>query len=514
VNRTALRSVAAMACALAACAPAVPPSAIAKIPTAPAPAPAATDAVPPPPKHVFRETPDAPFRASAPPLADALPHGMPPVHTFHLANGVPVYLLEQHASGFLRIQFLLQAREAPLGANAMAARGLWYGTSSLPMAQFRAATDGEMAAPGFSCDWGWFRATMTTTSDRAASSIARLAEVVLRPAFPASEIISSIRAAADENAPLDTAPPSIAARVLHAALYGLPQPEDELSELRSGDLGALSRNEVANAYAAALDSSPAALLVLGDTNEKTVRPLLEKSFGAWHGKKRPSSAKTTRLTLATSSPRLVVVDHPGSRTWVTFGGEGPAYPSADWAPLQVLRGLLNGSKGRAATLVHDPSLFTSEPALERSAKPSAPRVAFNGEVPTARTGEALAAMDRVLRAMKTADVTVDELERERRRLVTSEMASSSTLAGENDVVAGLVIQQLPPDDVPKRPARFLAVGADDVRRVGARYLDPDRMKIVVVGDWAKLRDQLLNLGWGPVELRDERGALLPSRGVP
>jgi len=57
-------------------------------------------------------------------------------------------------------------------------------------------------------------------------------------------------------------------------------------------------------------------------------------------------------------------------------------------------------------------------------------------------------MDRVLRAMKTADVTVDELERERRRLVTSEMASSSTLAGENDVVAGLVIQQLPPDDVP------------------------------------------------------------------
>lgn len=34
------------------------------------------------------------------------------------------------------------------------------------------------------------------------------------------------------------------------------------------------------------------------------------------------------------------------------------------------------------------------------------------------------------------------------------------------------------------------------------------MKVVVVGDWSKLRAPLVGLGWGPIELRNGSGAVV------
>jgi hypothetical protein len=38
-----------------------------------------------------------------------------------------------------------------------------------------------------------------------------------------------------------------------------------------------------------------------------------------------------------------------------------------------------------------------------------------------------------------------------------------------------------------------------------RYLDADRMRVVVAGDAAALREPLAALGWGPVEMRGSDG---------
>ena len=62
-----------------------------------------------------------------------------------------------------------------------------------------------------------------------------------------------------------------------------------------------------------------------------------------------------------------------------------------------------------------------------------------------------------------------------------------------------------------RPDKYLgeytkkieAVTKDDVRRVARKYLDPQRLTIVVVGDQKSLKEPLEKLG--PVELRDVDG---------
>jgi zinc protease len=212
------------------------------------------------------------------------PFTTPPVHSFKLSSGVPVLLLEEHTSGSLRVEVLLRARPAPLGANAMAARGLSLGTKEMNRTQLETANDAEMTQMTSSYAWGWIRVAMTSASDHAASLIARLSAVVLTAAFPADQVVLTTRDAASETEASEGEPRSIAGRVVPMALYGWTRPEDELQQLRSTDLGALRRDDIARAYEAALDPSSACVTVAGDVTENAIRPLLEKAFGAWRAR--------------------------------------------------------------------------------------------------------------------------------------------------------------------------------------------------------------------------------------
>ncbi len=505
-------TLAAVSMGLASCAPSAPPPAHAgsQLPAAPRPnepgAPPQAQSQP-----VRPETPDAPFRASAPPLADVPSATSPPIRAFRLANGIPVLFMEQHALGFVRVAVLLRTQPAPPAANLMAARGVWLGGKAMSQAQLQAGNDADGALMTLWWDWGWIRASTTATADRAAPAIGRLADALLGASFQVANVIRTTRDAAHEVEGNDDTPKAIVARLLPMVLYGAPAIEDEAAGVRSTDIGALRRSDIADAYQAALEPSSAALTVLGDITEEALKPVLEKRFGAWrsaHGAGKPRKTNRTRPTLVTSSPRIVVVDHPGSQSLVAFGGEGPMFSSPDWAPSTTLRAIVGGSKGRAMSALRDAGVSASNPALYFIAKPGGPRAVFSVEVATPRTGDALTRIDRVLREMKSAEVAAKELDDARAPLVADDPAWFSTLAGEADVLDGLVVQGLPPDDVPKRAERLRAVTADDVRRVSGRYLDPDRMKVVVVGDWSKIRDQLLGLGWGSVELREPSGAVV------
>jgi predicted Zn-dependent peptidase len=440
------------------------------------------------------------------------PFTTPPVHSFKLSSGVPVLLLEEHTSGSLRVEVLLRARPAPLGANAMAARGLSLGTKEMNRTQLETANDAEMTQMTSSYAWGWIRVAMTSASDHAASLIARLSAVVLTAAFPADQVVLTTRDAASETEASEGEPRSIAGRVVPMALYGWTRPEDELQQLRSTDLGALRRDDIARAYEAALDPSSACVTVAGDVTENAIRPLLEKAFGAWRARGKHLLPKVSPPTIATSSPRIVVVDRPGTDSLVTFAGEGPIYSSADWTPALVLQRLFNGHEGRATLELRDSDTPLASSSFDLWASPTAPRLTFRVEVPSGRTGELLTRVDRLMRAMKTADVTPEELEDARRPLAAKDGTWTSTIASESSALAAVAVQGLAPDALAKRPARFATVTPDDVRRVAARYLEPDRMKVVIVGDWAKLHDPLVGLGWGAVEVRDTSGVV--KHGAP
>jgi zinc protease len=66
---------------------------------------------------------------------------------------------------------------------------------------------------------------------------------------------------------------------------------------------------------------------------------------------------------------------------------------------------------------------------------------------------------------------------------------------------------LPLDYYRTLPAQFSRVTAQDVQGVARKYLVPEQMIVVAVGDRAKVAPQLDKLKLGPAELRDTDGQL-------
>jgi predicted Zn-dependent peptidase len=125
----------------------------------------------------------------------------------------------------------------------------------------------------------------------------------------------------------------------------------------------------------------------------------------------------------------------------------------------------------------------------------------------------LAGAARVVRTLATAGPTDDELTWARDREVYSLASSFETSTSVANVFAWAIATGQTAESVAQRPQRYAAVTMDAVKTAAARYLDADKMRTVVVGDWAALREPLTALGWGPVEVRRPDGTLVPPEGA-
>jgi zinc protease len=114
--------------------------------------------------------------------------------------------------------------------------------------------------------------------------------------------------------------------------------------------------------------------------------------------------------------------------------------------------------------------------------------------------------------MRDADVTDAELARAKDQLVKSFPARFATRAAVANQLAEIAVYGLPANYLADYTKKVAAVTKDDVRRVARKYLLPDKLTIVVVGDATSLRDKLEKIA--PVELRDVEGNPLPAAEPP
>jgi zinc protease len=126
------------------------------------------------------------------------------------------------------------------------------------------------------------------------------------------------------------------------------------------------------------------------------------------------------------------------------------------------------------------------------------------------TDSSLAIIMQELRRIRTEPVTRAELDRARQYLVLGALNDFETMGQVSGQIASLLPFRLPIETITQDLAAINRLGAADVQRAAERYLDPDRLTIVVVGDLASIRPVLEALKLGPIEVRDVEGRLLPS----
>jgi zinc protease len=313
-----------------------------------------------------------------------------------------------------------------------------------------------------------------------------LADVSLHPLLPESELARLKNDALRQVTVARSIPQQIAAERFRKILYGdhpygrvLPAPED------------IQKQTIENIkafYQANFVAARAHLYVAGRFDSAAVKKAIAENFSGW-----AKGTPATNMTPKTQAKRaLDVTDRAGAAQSTIFVGlPVPPADSPDNIALGVTNTLLGGSFGsRITSNIREQKGYTYSPNSQISRRVHDAYWIETADVTTAATGPSL----------KEIFFEVERLQKE--------APSAAELQGIQSYISGLFVIQNSTRGALLGQLRFVdlqglgeeylktyvqkvnAVTPADVQRMTAQYIKPYQMTIVVVGDMAKITEQL------------------------
>lgn len=454
------------------------------------------------------------WRKDAPQSGPAPQFHLPVPRDFVLANGMKVYLVEDHSLPVMNATLvdLAGADGNPLSKPGLAgftARMLTAGTRKRPAMQIADDTDQIGAKLQCEADTDSAKAMISALSNHEDAALELLQDVAQHPAFQPQEVerIRKERLAAivqEADNPIDSI-----LRVGPKVLYG-NHPYGYPATGTKAAVQEISREDLAGFWQAHYAPQNAALVLTGDVSEIEAREMAEKYFGNWKGQ-----ANAMPQVPATPNPptrRIVIVDRPGApQTVLGAFGIGLPRSTADYPAVQVMNGILGGLfSSRINMNLREKNGYTygafSVFLYRRGAGPFLSGSLVRTDVTAPATHELLSELQRI----QTDPPTAAELKISQEHALRSLPGHFETADDISRQIGDLFVYKLPLNYYGTLPRRYEAVALKDVQKAAADHISPGHLIIVAVGDRAKIEPGLQKLNLGPIELRNESGEPISS----
>jgi zinc protease len=339
-----------------------------------------------------------------------------------------------------------------------------------------------------------------------------MADVVRRPNFPAEEIERQRASRMGSLAQQRENPGSVASAAMFAALYGPGHPYGYTELGTESSNKAMMREDLEKFWSQNFVPNNAALVVSGQIAAAELRPLIDKAFGDWQ---RGNPASPAPAMPATTSAKVVFVDKPGApQTELRIASIGAPRATPDYEALRVMNEALGGLFSSRINLnLREEHGYTygagSQFVFRRSAGP----FLVSSGVRTDVTGPAVSEIFKEIRRMRETPMTADELAMAKDSLVRSLPSEFQTSSDVTASTANIYIFDLGLDYFSKYPSRLSAVTAEQAKAVAEKYLVPEKMIVVAVGDRAKIRGELQKMNLGASEVRNADATVVGATGT-
>lgn len=323
-------------------------------------------------------------------------------------------------------------------------------------------------------------------SDFGPKFVALLADVLANPLLPASEIPRLKADLVRELAIDKTEPGSLARERFLKTLfpdhpYGRMFPsESELKGYTAEDVQAFYRSNF---------SAVRAHLYIAGRLEGDLRRAVQDAFGGWP-KGSPAPARPAHPVKARS---LQLIDRPGAAQSNLLMGLPVADPtSRDYIKLDVMDSLLGGSfASRITSNIREQKGYTYSPFSQIATRPHLAYWLESAAVTTAVTGPSLKEIFYEIDRLRKEPPSAHELQGIQNYLagifVLRNTVSPDAIIGQLHFVDS---QGLDRSYLSTYVQKVMEVNTGDVQSVAETYIVPSKMTIVVVGDKAKIADQL------------------------
>jgi zinc protease len=461
---------------------------------------------------------DEPWRSQRPQTGQARALTVPVPESFQLANGLTVLVNERRglpvvsASLVIRTGSDANPADKPGLANFTAAM-LDEGTATRSALQIadEVAQLGASLSSGSSMDASQVTAGSLRRNFPALLEI--LADVARHPSFPADEMERQRKSRLASLVQQRENPAAVATTATYAALYGAGHPYGHQELGTEASNTSMTRDDMERFWAANFVPNNAALIVSGQIGVDELRPLVEQAFGDWQ---RGTPARPALAAPEGTTARLVIVDKPDApQTQVRVATIGVPRSTPDYEPVLVMNQALGGLfSSRINMNLRERHGYTygarSQFVFRRAAGP----FLVTSGVRTDVTGPAVSEIFKEIARMREEALPADELSLAKDATVRSLPSQFETSGRVTASTSNIYIYDLGLDYYTKVPARLSAITAEQVQEMARKYVVPEKLIVVAVGDRARIAGPLQALKLGRMELRDVDGIVIgPARGT-
>jgi len=460
---------------------------------------------------------DTTIIATRPTPGHPRPYEFPAFHRHTLSNGLSLIVAPMAGRPLVTASLILRngaADDAPAdaGATALAARALSEGTERYDAVALVEAT--ERLGAGLHADAGWDASTVSIEVPvaRLEPALALMAELAAHPTFPPREVDRLREERLNDLLQARAEPRRRVDEAFIRTIYESGSPYHQPSGGLAATVETLDADRLASAWRRGFDPARMTLIIAGDLDGSSGNgpvEMAEALFGGWMA--APGAAAIGGPVASGSSVKSVLVkllDRPGSvQTEIRVGHVGVSRRIDNYAGLSVMSAILGGLfNSRLNSKLREEKGYTYGASAgfdpRRGAGPFSARVAVNTEVTVPALVDLLAELNRI----REAPVAPSELAAARDFLVGVFPLRFETPGPVVGALGGVVVHDLPDDELATYRARIDAVSADDVLAIAQAQIHPDRAAIVMVGDASRILADLEAAAVGPIEvIRDDEG---------
>jgi predicted Zn-dependent peptidase len=457
--------------------------------------------------------------AERPTHGEPLPYQFPRFERQELSNGLGLIAIHLPGRALVTASLILAsgAVDEPNelgGVTSLMARAMTEGTSKHDAIELTEATERLGASIHAEAGWDGLSISVDVPAERLSQALELAAEVAIEPSFPAPDVERLRDERLNDLLQAKADPRRRADDGFVETIYAKGSPYGRPSAGTEATLPGLDADACRAIHERRLDPARMTLIIGGDLHVvgEDVLSIAESRFGAW-ARNAASQPPTNPHATAAREERIVRVIHrPGAvQTEIRVGHLGVARRIPDFHAISVMSAILGGLfNSRLNRKLREEKGYTYGAGagfdMRRGIGPFAVRAAVNTDVTVPAVQDILVELD----AMRDTPPATAELHAARDFLVGVFPLRFETPPAVVGAIGGLLIHDLPMDELDRYRPAIEAVTDADVEAAAREHIDPAKLAIVLVGDADAILPALEGAELGPIVVEREE---LPGQGT-
>lgn len=444
---------------------------------------------------------------SAPEPLESIPFEIPETFQTTLGNGLRIVMLPHERLPLISFRLALFSGEANDPAdsfgliNAMMAM-LTEGTENHTSRELAEKVERLGASLSASSSDDFSIISASALSIYRTEILDLLAEIVFRPTFPDGEL-DLYKRNTIENLKFQRSQPGFLANEQLARILYQGHPYSRIAP-KPQEIQKLTQDALSKRHSQVIVPNIAVLIVVGDFETESMVKEIEGFFGEWRrGEYNPARFPKPPLP---ESRTMTIVDRPGSaQANILLANLAIPRNHPDYFRVLVMNQILGaGASSRVFMNLREDKGYTYGAYTRFDTKRFNGHFEASAEVRTAVTGASLDEFFYELNRIRDEAVTEKDLEDAKNFLTGVFPIRAETQEGLTNLIVNQQLYELPNDFLQTYRERVAEVSIDDVRRAAEKYIRPESLAIVLVGDAAGILPQAERLA-DSVEIFDTDG---------